>query len=126
MKSVLLVLCLLFTPLCYGKTSVKLTGELGYQFNAKKVPPPTVGLGIWQSLGKKFAYNSWTGLGHQARLSDPTVQWFATKHDLTYYVGQVELSVGYVYKNASQENALEGPLDVDEHGVRLKLAFKLL
>lgn len=108
-----------------AKTSLKLTGEMAYQFKAKDIPPPTVGVGLWQSLGKKFAYNSWTGLGHQARLADPTVRWFATKHDIIYYWSSIELSAGYAYKTANQDKS-GGLLDVDEHSVGVKVALKIL
>lgn len=121
MKKILLGLLLLASP-ALAKTSAKLTGEMGYQIRAEKIPAPTVGLGLYQSLGKKFAYNSWTGLGHQARINEPQVQWIATKHDLIYYYGITELALQYAYKTASQEtlSVLE-----DEHKVSLKVSVKL-
>ena len=124
MKNILIALMLVTTLPAIAKTSMKVTGEMAYQFKAKDVPPPTVGVGLWQSLGKKMAYNTWTGLGHQARLSDPTVRWFATKHDLIYYFSNLEVGIGYEYKTANQEKS-GGLLDIDEHAVKAKIALKI-
>jgi len=124
MRILFVAIALLIALPCFAKTSMKLTGEMAYQFNAKDIPPPTIGVGIWQSLGNRFAYNTWSGLGHQARLDDPTVRWFATKHDFIYYWSNMELAVGYVYKTANQDKS-GGTLDVDEHAVKAKLSLKI-
>lgn len=107
----------------------KITIEESYSLSAKKVPPPTIGLGIWQNISGPFAANLWVGLGHQARYQDDTVQWFVSKNEIVYHIGKVAIAAGYSYKTAKKPHMMAPgkitTLHIDEHKIYGKLSLKL-
>ena len=115
------------SSLAFG--SGKITVEDGYYLGAGKIPPPTIGLGIYQDIGKGFGYNMWTGMGYQPRKMDETVRWIASKHEVLKHYGPLSVGIGYAYKHAQQpSNLMPGEdimLAVSEHKVYGKIAVKL-
>ena len=121
-KFLLSALFLSTTVFASGQISV----EESYSISAKKVPPPTIGISVWENISGPFAYSMWTGLGHQARLLDDNVRWFVTKHELVYHIGQVKLGLGYSYKKAQKPDVgLPLDLQIDEHKVYGKVTLQL-
>ena len=129
MKSLALGVILLMGSLALGVSSGKLMIEDGYYIGAGKVPPPTIGLGIYQSLGKGYAYNMWTGLGHQPRIQDETVRWLSSKHELLKHYGPITIGIGYAFKHAQKpEHIMPGQeimLEISEHKIYGKLGLQL-
>ena len=75
-------------------------GKLSVQTNVydNTVIRPSVGLGIYQKLLNKVAFNSWTGVGMQPLILKEDVTWFVTKNQLDFYMGKVAVSPGLELK----------------------------
>lgn len=127
MNKLLIALALLWATGAHA--GAKLTVETGYYKNAGKVPPPTFGLGVYQSLGKGFAINNWNGIGFQPRASDETVRWFNSKTEILKHYGPLYLGLGYAFKHAQKPEVIapgqELLLQVSEHKVYGKLGLRL-
>ena len=106
------------SSVCFG--SGKLQLKESYFLKAQKAAPQ-IGVSIYEKLVGPVNYNGWTGIGWQPRVSDDTVFYAVSKHDLEVWLGNVGLSVGYGFRHADKPT---GDL-ISEHDVHVGLNCKL-
>lgn len=107
-KIILVISALLVLPAFGG-------GKLNVQTNVydNTIIRPSVGLGVYQPLLKKVAFNSWTGVGMQPLILKEDVTWFVTKNQLDFYMGKFEVSPGLELKYVWPYNEMRTNYFVD-------------
>jgi len=83
---------------------------------------PALGFSIYEPIIGGIAYNGWSGLGWQARVSDDSVMWVVSKHDFEKWFGNIGLSIGYTFQHADKA---DNSLFISDHNIHAKLTYKI-